>query len=156
MNAINTLIAIAFTTGLATAQTERREIRLAECPAAIQATVQANARGGAVEEVDLIAIDGKQIYIAEVELPRDRDFKIYVSGNGSLVKTREDILLREAPEPVRSAALALDGSVDDVDKDVTGNTVTYHVEVDRHGMADLDVILSEDGKVLSQTEEAGD
>lgn len=156
MNTISTLIALAFTTGLATAQVERREIRLTDCPASIQATVQANARGGVIDEVDLIAIDGKQIYIAEVDLPRDRDLKIYVSGNGSLVKTREDILLGEAPEPVRSAALALDGSVDDVDKEVTGNTVTYHVEVDRHGMADLDVVLSEDGKVLSQAEEAGD
>jgi uncharacterized membrane protein YkoI len=153
---IKTLIALAFTTGLASAQVERREIRLTDCPAAIQTTVEAHARGGAVEEVDLIAIDGKQIYIAEVDLPRDRDLKIYVSGNGALVKTREDILLSDAPEPVRSAALALDGSVDDVDKEVTGNTVTYHVEVDRHGMADLDVVLAADGKVLSQTEEAGD
>ena len=28
--------------------------------------------------------DGKQIYIAEVDLPRDRDLKIYVSGNGGI------------------------------------------------------------------------
>jgi hypothetical protein len=45
--------------------------------------------------------------------------------------------------------------VDDVDKETAGQTVTYHVEIDRHGAPDLEVIVSADGAILKQTEEAG-
>ena len=85
MTTIKTIAALALTTGFASADIDRRELHLHECPASVQATIEANARGGMIEEVDLIAIEGKEIYIAEVELPRDLDLKIYVSGNGSLV-----------------------------------------------------------------------
>lgn len=156
MKTIPTLIALACTTAFASAQVERREVRLADCPPEVQTTVNDNARGGRIDEVDVIGIEGKTIYIAEVELPRDRDLKIYVSGNGALVKTLEDIALREAPEAVRTAVQGLGGSVDDVDKETNGETVTYHVEIDRTGEPDLDVVLAVNGAILSQTEEADD
>ena len=156
MKIIPILIALACTTAFATAQVERREVRLAECPQPVQDTVNTTARGGHIDEVDVIGIEGKVIYIAEVELPRDRDLKVYVSGNGALVKTLEDISLREAPEAVRTAAQGLGGSVDDVDKETHGETVTYHVEIDRAGEPDLDVVLALNGAILSQTEETDD
>lgn len=156
MKTIPTLIALACTTAFASAQVERRELRLDECPHPVQATVNANARGGHIDEVDLIGIEGKTIYIAEVELPRYRDLKVYVSGNGALVKTLEDISLRESPEAVRTAVQGLAGSVDDIDKETNGETVTYHVEIDRAGDPDLDVVLTVNGAILSQTEEADD
>lgn len=140
---------------LAHGQTQRRELHLSDCPQAVQATVQANTRGGQIDEVDFISIDGKDIYIAEIDLPRDRDLKVYVSGNGSLVKTREDTLVREAPAAVRSAVQGL-GAIDDVDKETTGQTVTYHVEIDRQGARDLDVVVAADGTILSQTEDNDD
>ena len=155
MKTITILSSLLFAASLAQGQTQRRELRLSECPQAVQSTVQGNARGGQIDEVDLISIDGKDIYIAEINLPRDRDLKVYVSGNGSLVKTREDILIREAPAAVRSAVQVL-GIIDDIDKETAGQTVTYHVEVDRQGARDLDVVVSADGSILSQTEENDD
>ena len=156
MKTIATIAALALATGIATAQTQRREIRLSDCPQPVQATIQQNSRGGHIDEVDFISIDGKDIYIAEVELPRDRDLKIYVNGGGSLVMTPEAIALRETPAAVRRAVQGLGGTVDDVDKEIAGQVVTYHIEIDRHGARDLDVVVAENGTILSQTEEADD
>jgi len=156
MNTIKIITTLAFTTALAGAQGKSREMRLEECPPPVQSTVQANARGGNIEEVDLINIDGKVIYIAEAELPRDRDLKIYVSGNGALMKTLEEVLLRETPEAVRNAVQGLGGRVDEVNLETEGQTLSYHVEIDRQGAPDLDVVVSATGAILSQTEEAND
>ena len=156
MKTISALIALACTTALSSAQMERREVHLDECPQPVQATVNANASGGHIEEVDVIHIEGKTIYIAEIEQSRHRDLKVYVSGNGALLKTREELFLREVPEPVRTAAQGIGGTVDDIEKETRGETVTYHVEIDRPGEADLDVVLAANGAILSQTEEADD
>ena len=157
MNTIPTaIIALAGTTVLASADIDRRELRIESCPPAVQATVDANARGGIIEEVDLIAIDGKEIYIAEVELPRDRDLKIYVSGNGTLVKTREELSLRELPAFIRDVTREYGGTLEDVDKESAGGKVTFHVEIDRQGMPDLEVVLNAEGGVIRETEEHDD
>lgn len=153
MKTITTLSVLALTTALASAGIERAELRIEECPAAVQTTVEAHARGGVIDEVDLIAIEGKEIYIAEVELPRDRDLKIYVSGNGSLVKTREELSLRELPAFIRDVTREYGGTLDDVEKEVADGQVTYHVEIDRKGMPDLDVVLNAEGGVIRETEE---
>jgi uncharacterized membrane protein YkoI len=158
MNRLKTIIAtiaIAHTPAIGSAQDGRRELRLEECPRPVQAAVQDNARGGRIDDVDLIMIEGRQIYVAEVDLPRDRELKIYIAGNGSLMKTIEEILLSELPETVRDAAQAL-GPVEDVEKETSGQTLTYHVEIDRKGRADLEVLFSADGMILRQTEEAED
>jgi uncharacterized membrane protein YkoI len=153
MKAITTIAVLALSTALASAGIERAELQIEECPAAVQATVEAHARGGVIDEVDLIAIEGKQIYIAEVELPRDRDLKIYVSGNGSLVKTREELSLRELPAFIGDVAREFGGTLDDVEKEVAAGRVTYHVEIDRKGMPDLDLVLNAEGGVIRETEE---
>lgn len=153
MTTLQIITTFAFTTMLASADIERRELLLEDCPGSVQTTVRANARGGVIDEVDLIAIEGKQIYIAEVELPRDRDLKIYVSGNGSLVKTREELSLREMPAFIRDAVREYGGTIDDVEKETSGRTVTYHVEIDRKAIPDIDVVLSAEGAVISETEE---
>lgn len=153
MKTIATITILALTTVLASAGIERAELRIEECPAAVRTTVEAHARGGVVDEVDLIAVEGKEIYIAEVELPRDRDLKIYVSGNGSLVKTREELSLRELPAFIRDVTREYGGTLDDVEKEVAGGKVTFHVEIDRKGMRDLDLVLNAEGGVIRETEE---
>jgi hypothetical protein len=153
MNPIKTLTALACTTLLASADIDRYELRIEDCPPTVQATVDANARGGVIDEVDLIAIEGKEIYIAEVELPRDRDLKIYVSGNGSLVKTLEELSLRELPAFIRDVTRGYGGTLDDVEKEVAGSKVTFHVEIDRKGLPDIDLVLNAEGGVIRETEE---
>lgn len=130
-----------------------RDLHLHECPAAVQSTIEANARGGGIDEVDLISIEGKEIYIAEIDLPRDLDLKVYVSGNGSLLKTREDISLQAMPAFIRDAVREHGGTIDDVEKEIAGGTVTWHVEVERKGIPDMKVVLNAEGGVISETED---
>jgi uncharacterized membrane protein YkoI len=133
-----------------------QDIRLDDCPAPVRETIQANARDGKIDEIEIISIGDKRIYIAEVDLPRDIDLKVFVNGDGSLVKTREDVRNDEIPVFVGEAAKQLGGTVDDVEKETAGRTVTYHVDIERLGAPDLDVVLDASGKVISKTEEADD
>ncbi|MCW1924985.1 hypothetical protein OKA05_20650 [Luteolibacter arcticus] len=130
-----------------------RDIRLADCPEPVRQTIQTNSRDGKIEEVEMIERQGKTIYIADIDLKGGYDLNLYVSAEGSLVKTTEDIRLAAAPEAVRTALRGLGGRVDDLDKITEGNTVSYDADIERHGQADLDVIVSTDGKVLRQTED---
>ena len=135
------------------------DIRLEDCPQPVQTTIKQNARDGKIDEVDSHVIDGKALYIAEVDLPSDMDLKIHVSGDGKLVKTIEDIPLSELPEVVRKAAegvAAGNGKLDDPDKETADGQVTYHVEIDRALQPDLKLVIAEDGSVLKQTEDMDD
>lgn len=134
------------------------EVRLSDCPPEVQKTIRENSRSGKIDEIESFAIQGKTLYLAEVELPNDRDLKIHVNADGTLVKTREDSSLAEAPEAVKKAVEAkLGGGVaDDVDKEVTGNAVEFHVEIERQGTPDLVLVIDESGKVLKEIEESDD
>jgi uncharacterized membrane protein YkoI len=149
-----TILSLALVAASVTA--DGRELHLSACPAAVQSAIEANARSGVIDDVDLISIEGKEIYIAEVDLPRDLDLKVYVSGNGALLKTREDVPLGLMPAFIREAVREHGGTIDDVEKEVTGGKVTWHVEIDRSGIPDMNVVLNAEGVVISETEEADD
>ena len=149
-----TLLSLAFVAAFATAH--GRELQLGACPSAVQSAIEANARGGVIDEVDLISIESKEIYIAEVDLPRDLELKVYVSGNGTLLKTLEDVPLASRPAFIRDAVREHGGTIDDVEKEIAGGKVTWHVEIDRKGIPDMNVVLNAEGGVISETEEADD
>ena len=133
-----------------------RDVKLADCPEPVRTTIQANSRDGKIEDVELIERQVKTTYIADIDLKGGLDLNLYISSDGTLVKTSEDIRLADAPEAVRATLQGLGGRVDDIDKITEGNTVTYDADIDRHGQADLDVIVSTDGKVIRQTEDRDD
>jgi len=145
-----TFLSLASLVLAASATAHGRELHLNECPAAVQSAIEANARGGVIDEVDLISIEGKEIYIAEVDLPRDLDLKVYVSGNGSVLKTLEDVPLASMPAFIRDAARDHGGTIDDVEKEIAGGKVTWHVEIERKGMPDVDLVLNAEGGVISE------
>jgi uncharacterized membrane protein YkoI len=149
-----TLLGLAIVAASATAY--GRELHLSVCPAAVQSAIEANARGGVIDEIDLISIEGKEIYIAEVDLPLDLDLKVYVSGNGALLKTREDAPLASRPAFIRDSVREHGGTIDDVEKEIAGGKVTWHVEIDRKGIPDMNVVLNAEGGVISETEDADD
>lgn len=155
MKTTRTLTTLALTATLAAADAGK-EIRLDACPQAVRETITAHARDGKVEEVDLIEIEDKRIYIAEVDLPRDIDLKIFVDGIGALLKTREDVAKGEEPAFIEGIVAKTGGTLDDVEKETAGEKVTYHVGIDRRGAPDLDVVVSASGEVISQTEDADD
>jgi uncharacterized membrane protein YkoI len=145
------ILALGFTSTTATADIDGRPIRFDRCPEKVRATIRANTGGGTIESVELLRIGGTNVYIADVEFPGSRDLEIFVRGNGSLLKTREDIPFRKLPAPVRKTVRSFAGSVDDVDKETVNGVVTYQVELDRYGRPDLNLLLSAEGVVLKKS-----
>ncbi len=152
MKALKTILATGILALAAPAYADN-DIRLDECPAAVQKTILDNARGGKIDEIDVIRIEGKTLYIAEVDLPRDRDLKIHVAGDGALIKTREDISLATVPEAVRDALESYGGKIDDLELETANGVATYHAEIDYNGQPDLEVTVAADGRVLREVED---
>jgi hypothetical protein len=129
------------------------DLELERCPAAVQETIRANARDGKIDEVDSVTIQDRMLYVAKVDLPGNKDLKVYAGSDGKLVKTREDAALSDAPATVQDAVGKLvpaGGKVEDVDKRIASAKTTYHVEIDRPNAADLNVVVADDGTVISQ------
>jgi uncharacterized membrane protein YkoI len=133
-----------------------REIRLEDCPAAVRETITRNSSGGRVDEVGHIRIGNHALYVAEVDLADGRDLDIHVDESGRLIETREDVTLAELTGPVRSAIQIIGGKPDDIERHVNDGVTSYHLEVERTGQPDLDVVIASDGRVIGQTEETDD
>ncbi len=134
---------------------QKREIRLEEAPESVQAGIREHMRNGKLDELEKVFLDGTTIYIAEVELGRGRDLDLYFRESGALIKSVEEISHAEMPEPVRRAAeeaTARGGKVDDIDRVIADGVVTYRIEIDRRG-PDLNLVISADGRILSETED---
>lgn len=135
------------------------DLKLEDCPPAVQETIRAQARDGRIDDIDQITIENRTIYVAEVESAPDRDLDVHVAADGKLLKTREDADFAALPAPVQEAAKKLvpaGGSIDSVDKEVANGVTTYEVEIERPQAADLEVIFSESGAVVSQREDVQD
>jgi len=61
-----------------------------DVPAAIQATIQSNAAGGKVVEVDKDTVNGVFFYYAEVKGTDRKWTKVYVTESGALLKVEPD------------------------------------------------------------------
>lgn len=136
---------------------QAEEISLTACPPAVQETIRSHQQGGTLDEVKLISIEGRSLYVAEVELSGDRDLRIHVGSDGSLIKTREEITLKEAPTAVQEAVRKLTpaGSrLDDVYREVAAEKTTFRIELDRPQARDLNLHLAEDGSLLNQREDS--
>lgn len=133
-----------------------REIPLASTPAAVQQTVREHQRKGKVDEVKLVSVSGRKMYVVEIDLPTNKDLKLYISEQGQLIKTREDGAFRKLPAAVKQTVKGLipaGGKVDDVDIETADGRVTYFVEIDRPEAPDLKVTLSENGDIIRQVED---
>jgi hypothetical protein len=103
------------------------ELGLEQCPEVVQETIRANARGGDVDDVNSIIIEGRSIYLIEVEVPK-KDLKLLVDSDGKLIKTREELTVAEIPGAVRETATKLvpeEGEIDEIDKEVAEGKTTY-------------------------------
>lgn len=131
------------------------EMPLANCPPSVQATIRQELRNGHLEQVKHLSIEGRSLYIAEVELPGDRDLRIHVDSQGSLIKIREEIALEAAPQSVREAVAKLmppNGHLDDVFRETAQGKITYRIEIDLTQARDLNLHLAEDGSLISRND----
>jgi hypothetical protein len=61
-----------------------------DVPAAVQTTIQSNAAGGKVVEVDKDTVNGVFFYYAEVKGTDHKWAKIYVTDSGTLIRAEPD------------------------------------------------------------------
>ena len=151
------ILALFGTTSLATASA--KDLPLSECPAPVQEVIRSQAGAGKSDGIEAVTIDGRTIYVAEVDLPGGGDRRIQVSETGTLLKTREDIRLADAPAAVEEAVKKLvpaGGYVDHIDKTTVEGKVTCEVEIDRLSGRDLKVVFAAEGAIVSQKEELAD
>ena len=89
------ITALAALPGLAFARDHKKkatgvQVYWKDVPAAVQTTIQSNAAGGKVVEVDKEAVNGVFFYYAEVKGTDRKWTKVYVTETGSLMKVEPD------------------------------------------------------------------
>lgn len=154
MKTVNKLSMIAGLSILTTslhAGIKKQKLSFQECPPAVQKTIANHSRGGEIDKVRKISIPETTLYLAEIEFGKDRDLELYVDSSGRLVKSSEEVGIHSLPEAVSTAARALGGKIDDIEKVTSNGKVTYEIEIDRRKAKDLDVVFSPTGELLSQS-----
>lgn len=134
---------------------------LADCPAAVQASVKKNGHDTELVQIKRTTKDGIVRYALETgsEEGKDRESTYFYAEDGTLKKTEQEIPLNEAPEAVRDALKKLAGNrltVDDVEKVTEGSTISYKAELESNGGKDRKVRISASGDVLENVEEKND
>jgi hypothetical protein len=122
----------------------------------VRARVSENLGGGHVDDIKVIRIDERQLYVVEIDLPGPRERKIHVTGEGVLLKIVDKLRLPDLPPAVRAVVdpiLANKGRFDGADKVTANGKVEYHLEFDLPGRVELGLVLSESGEVISRREE---
>ena len=85
---IGVVIALAFAVALpAFADGKEEKVKLADCPEAVQKTINDNANGGKIVEIEKeTSKDGTVTYEAEVKKTDGTEIEIVVAADGKLIK----------------------------------------------------------------------
>lgn len=68
---------------------KEEEVTLDQCPAAVQATLKEQAKGGTIDEIEKVTEDGKVIY--EAEITKDgKEYEVEIAEDGTLLETELD------------------------------------------------------------------
>ncbi len=122
----------------------------------VRAKISENLGGGHVDDIKVIRIDERQLYVVEIDLPGPRERKLHVTGEGVLLKIVDRLRLPDLPPAVRATVDSIQaskGRFDRADKVTANGKVEYHLEFDLPGRVELELILSETGEVISRREE---
>ena len=134
---------------LAVGSVRADEMRLEDCPAAVQQAILANSRDGRLDDIAL-APDGKT-YEVEINLPRLRERQLRIAADGTVVETIEDIDLAEAPEPVRRAVegeTTAGARLEEIERTTASGTTVFLAEIDLPDDRDLYLEISDKGSIL--------
>lgn len=149
------LLAILATASSAQAW-EKREIALTKCPPAVQKTLQEYRQGGTLEEIELTRIQDQAVYVAEINLPQDRDLTVIVDEAGKLIETQEELLIHEVPASIADAVKHMPGQIDEVTRYIKDDEIRFRIELDQVQGPDHHVLVTSDGKVIEESTESDD
>jgi hypothetical protein len=132
------------------AESEKVEMNLGDAPQAIRATVEREAAGAKVNEVERVLEDGKVMYVAEFKRDgRATELEMYPDGTVCCVET--EINWSELPATLQTVALKEIGGrkVKEVERKLSKGVTTYVVEA-KDSAGKVSVELSEAGAVVKK------
>lgn len=163
------------------AMDEEKEVSIKEIPAAVKATILAEAEGGTIEEIELETEDGKTVYEADVIID-GKEVEIQVAPDGTLLSTKaedddgddddddedgdddegddeneEEISLDQVPEAVKATILkeAAGAAIEEVIKEVEDGQTVYEAEFEVDGQ-EVEIEVASDGTLLEREIEDDD
>jgi hypothetical protein len=145
------LVTIMLSTALLLSAARAEDLRLEDCPVAVQQAVLANSRDGRVDEIEMSA-DGAA-YEVEINLPRLRERQLRVAPDGVVLQTIEDIDLAETPEAVRRAIeteITNGGRLEELEKKTTADQTVFLPEIDLPDGRDLYLEIADNGSILNR------
>ncbi len=146
------------------------KVTLDQCPPAVQVTIQAEAAGGTIEEIEKETKGDVTTY--EAEIAKDgREIEIKVAADGTLLKKKvkdgdkdedkdedkeenekdEKITLDQCPAAVQVTiqAEAAGGTIEEIEKEVKGDVTTYEAEIKKDGK-EIEIKVAADGTLLKK------
>lgn len=125
------------------------EVTLAETPAAVQKTIQAQAGGWGLESIDKNLDDPEISYDVEVS-KNGQEKSFMVDEDGTLLSA--EMTMGEAPAAVqKTIQLQMsDGKLKSIDEMFDDDGVTYDVEVTAKGGRERAFTVAPDGRLLSE------
>ena len=94
LNTFLVILALLFIGGPSFAKNHKKSrgvaVKLKDIPARVQTTLQTNAAGGKLKEVEKDIINGQIVYCAEVKGTDGKWSKVYVKEAGDLIKVEPD------------------------------------------------------------------
>lgn len=144
------------------AEEKEVKVKLADCPAAVQKTLQREANGGTINEVDKELDDGKTIYEVDVKID-GKNYELTVAENGTLLgkvldedeeeeEKEEKLKLSDCPEAVQKTLKreANSATIDAVDKETEDGKTVYETDVKIDGK-NYEIKVAADGTLISKT-----
>jgi uncharacterized membrane protein YkoI len=137
------------------------ELKLSDCPDAVQKTFQREANGAKIDEVEKESEDGETIYETDVTID-GKQYEIRVAGDGTLLeKALEDdenegeeveMKLADCPAAVQKTFKreANGADIDVVDKETKDGKAVYEVDVKIDGK-NYEIRVADDGILISKT-----
>lgn len=132
-------------------QAKDEKVNLKDCPAAVQKAIEEKAAGGKIKGVEKATEKNVVNYEAEIKTKDGKDIEVIVTAEGKLVATEMKIELSAAPEAVQKTVKekTAEGKIKEVEKVIAADgKVTYTVEIKPAKGDDMELAVSESGKVI--------
>ena len=128
-----------------------KDVSLSEVPQAVRATIERELKGIKIDDLERDKDDGKIVYEVDAEND-DREIKLKIAEDGTLLEREEEIDEDDLPAAVLSAVKKSVGDIDfdDIEKRfVRGRKTIYRIKGDK-GNLEIELKIAEDGTILDK------
>ncbi len=132
------------------------DVPIRQCPEQVLRTIRGHVGTGRIDEVKTVRMENRFFYLAEIDLPGERERMLQVGGDGTLMRIVDEVRLGELPRSVKSALAPFltEGSAFGCAERVTGSDQTvYCIDLGLVDDVDLHLVLGEHGEILRRYEE---